>query len=505
MNKQYKHLSEEFFEKDFKSWAKENHYLIAAETSAGKSTLMLDKFTEWAKKSGENVLFLCNRKAMLNQFAHKYAEKHENLTVMLYQTLEDKAKTFGAQNFVDSFSYVICDEVHYWLSDHFNFTTFLSFNAVNNCKNTAIFLTGTPDYFMKLSDKFKKPLKVLRKVNHYNNNVKRVFISKNKKFVEDMQLMRLQRDEHVIQFNKYVSNLLRESDEFSKYTSAVLMSERNDLYFLTNKKVEKEILNSTEQGKDIANVSVKWLGCTSAYENGVNFNIEGSVLVVFPSYINWTSLEQSRSRVRNFKNTSVDIVIYVPRTPTLEKEKDNLIKIIADLKDVRKAFKELDDIDLDEILALPAYKDGEFGIENYQDYIDYNEMTLLAYETQLEEIETLLNVKDRSKYYYKKISELYPNAEIKFANKNHTIDYDSIMKEFINEDGSDTWLDKEQQNKLGAIFAELKVDEKHATNKVGVNKIGKELKENHSLYSIESKNKRDGAKVKTKWLLRKIA
>lgn len=102
----------------------------------------------------------------------------------------------------------MCDECHYHISDSsFNVNTYLSYEAVNNCNGTAIYITGTPDYFMKMANKLHKPLKILREVNHSNNNVKTISVIRSKQVIQDMQLKALNEGSKVVSFSNWINML----------------------------------------------------------------------------------------------------------------------------------------------------------------------------------------------------------------------------------------------------------------------------------------------------------
>lgn len=495
--KDHKYLSEEFGEERFEDWNCDSHYAIFAETGSGKTSLMLNDFTSWTEKQVpmKSVLYCFNRKSMREQFAKRYTEKHKNLTICSYQGIEKHARGIGVQSFINSFDYIICDEAHYFLSDSFNEKTFLSFEAIANCKGTAIFITGTPYYFMEMANKLHKPLMTLREVDHSNNNVKTITVMKSKQVIQDMQLKALNKGSKVISFSNWINTLQRMEQAANGFRTALLMAEENKkAKYLMDWKVKNDIENSTdENGKDIANVFVDYLGCTSAYENGVNFNIEGSITVAFPTFINWTSLEQSRSRVRYFKNTSIDMLVRVPHGITLNNLEDKYKKEIKEIKEKQK--------------EKPIKENMPFGYDIYNKYNDF----VLAYkEIQLREVQKMKSVDDLIEYYVEKLQELYPNAEINVNNSNELIDIDSVIEEFIEDDEEINLINIEEKERFINAMNEVIKDKEHTGRKLKLNKISKKLIELNSAYRlikspkpVKIKNAEGKATTTTKWTLKK--
>lgn len=464
-------LSNEFEEKRFESWTSDNHYAIFAETGAGKSTLLLDKFTSWTEKQipMKKILYLYNRKSMYEQFAKKYEQEHVNLTTSTYQDIEARAKGIGVKDYIDSFDYILCDECHYFVSDAaFNENTFLSYEAINNCNGTAIYITGTPHYFMKMVNKLHKPLKILREVNHSNNNVKTISVIRSKQVIQDMQLKALNEGSKVVSFSNWISILQRMKEAAKEFKTAILMAEENDKAYLMDLKVKNTIENSTdENGNDISNVFVDYLGCTSAYENGINFNIEGSVTVAFPTYINWTSLEQSRSRVRYFKNTIINMLVRIPHGITLNNLEAKYKKEIKEIKEIQT--------------KKPKKEDMPFG---YEIYNKYNDFALAYKDIQLHEVQKMKTVDNLIEYFKEKLHEFYPNAEIEVIDSNDLIDIDSVIEEFIGDNEEINLIDIEDKERFINAINEVYKDKEHTGRKLKLNKISKIMKELNSTYSL---------------------
>lgn len=493
------YLSDEFEEKDFQSWTNDKHILIVANAGAGKTTLMLDKFTSWAEKQEpmKRVLYLHNRNVMKAQFADRKAEEHKNLEICSYQGIEERTKDIkiDVQNYIDSFDYILSDECHYFVSDAaFNKKTFLSYEAVNNCKGTAIYFTATPKFFLRMTDKLNKPLKIIDKTDLSKKNIQKIYLAKNLDIFNKFEAKLLEKQK-IIHFENDNDKLKLKESKYSKegYKAAMVLSEYSEDKNYMNDEVAEQIKHSTdEKGNDIANVFTDWLGCTSAYENGVNFNIEGSVTVSFAKYINWTSLEQSLSRVRNFKDNNVNMLICLPHK--------NFFRNID--------FVEPEVIDYLEYCNEKTDKNAVFGRD---EYYKYNDFVIAYHKIGLDEVQEILNADDKIKYYKEKLHELYPNAEIVVIDSNDLIDIDSTIEKFMEGNEEINLIYPEEKEKFVNTINELLKDKEHTGRKLKLNKISKKMKELNSSYcltkypkAVKIKNNEGKETTTTKWILKKV-
>lgn len=331
----------------------------------------------------------------------------------------------------------------------------------------------------------------LRNLKKENNNIRKIYIAKSRQFIDKLTELKLKQGKKVIEYSRYPLNLLVKSETYKTYNSAFLVSKTNAMYTLVNKNIESEIIKDRdENGYPIANVSCNWLGCTTAYENGCNFNIEGEVTIIFSNHFTETSIEQCRARVRDFKDTVVDIVIYVPKKEGLRIEKDSYNELIKEIKDYRAEILEEYGVELDDMLKLHSKFKIGFEEDNFLDDCEYNQIHLEVLEVQLRQVEKILQQKNKSAYYFHRLKELYPNTEVIIGNRTHLVDYDKLVKEFIGEK-EECYLDKYQQLCFKNMFVEIKVNLKHSATEIGFNKIKKILEENNCKYGIELVSKYD--------------
>lgn len=115
---------------DFKNWRKEKTVVIKAPTGTGKSRTITTEIIPYAVKKGLNVLIIVNRSPLNISYKKEIAKivgmencytdeglqhicEFGNIFIVHYQGLE----SFISNHKHIDFSYVICDECHYFLQD----------------------------------------------------------------------------------------------------------------------------------------------------------------------------------------------------------------------------------------------------------------------------------------------------------------------------------------------------------------------------------------------------
>ncbi len=121
--------------------------MVSCGTGTGKTTFVI----KLAKYTGERILFLSNRVANLEQFKLTIKKEGiENVKTMSYQAMQ--ANEGKDMQFLQSFSYIVCDEIHYALSDsRFNSETNVSLFKLLALKSPVkIMLSATTERVMPL-------------------------------------------------------------------------------------------------------------------------------------------------------------------------------------------------------------------------------------------------------------------------------------------------------------------------------------------------------------------
>lgn len=148
----------EIIGEEYKQWTPARRVFISAPTGSGKTTFILDVLYPYAIGQGKRILYLINRKVLREQIEKQVQEiaymklKNSNamsyITIMTYQTLEELAKRNPGAEVLHGYSYIICDEAHYFLKDSlFNTSTDVSYNFVDWYRGKAVlvFISATID------------------------------------------------------------------------------------------------------------------------------------------------------------------------------------------------------------------------------------------------------------------------------------------------------------------------------------------------------------------------
>lgn len=163
---------------EYKTWEDGKTYYISADCGAGKTYFVFNVLLPYAKESGDNILYLCNRLSLKNEIQYLSLSKKQRkivdiglgeteefiqffgnneaspFDVITYQKLEtimlQRFTEYGTKLYdkiVSQYKYIIADEFHYILEDsRFNDNTYLSLMFLqkerNNQKNVLISATG---------------------------------------------------------------------------------------------------------------------------------------------------------------------------------------------------------------------------------------------------------------------------------------------------------------------------------------------------------------------------
>ena len=405
------YLSDIINNKSFESLTNKSDHLLIANAGSGKTVLLLDNFTSWAKDQNKTILYLYNRKSMKNQFALSYAKKHSNLTINSYQYLENKysSKLYDIcklnTDYLEKFDYILCDECHYFVCDSlFNKNIHISFEVINRSKAIKLYFTATPSPFIFISNLLSRQLKTIDLSSFTDKNINSIYICKNKQF--NSLERKFLKNNTIIHFeNNKIKNKELVKDLNNKGYAAYAISREN----IDN--ISDSILNNNRKISDTKD----FIATTSVCENGVNFNIEGNALVSFPKFQNWTSLEQSAARVRTLSNNEVSMLYCLPHfnkiTTMLEYNNYDLRRLKLRKEEIIESSDFLhSNISLDFEIAMIEYINEELF-----EIIDYYRK----------------NGKDHLSFFIKKLQNIYPDAKITILDKYDAIDavmyFDGLM------------------------------------------------------------------------------
>lgn len=154
---------------EYMRWSNSDLILINAPTGTGKTTFVLHELLPYAISRGRKILYLVNRKILMNQIHAelenelKYElykeygnQKNVNnyIDVVTYQSIEDKLKKSTEEdleilrNNYSEYSYVVYDECHYFDVDStYNTSTKLSYDFLTECFcfEKQIYISATMD------------------------------------------------------------------------------------------------------------------------------------------------------------------------------------------------------------------------------------------------------------------------------------------------------------------------------------------------------------------------
>lgn len=150
---------------EYRKWKQGDTVFISAPTGTGKTYFVFNALLSYARETKQKILYLVNRtilKEQLEKEISKLPIQDQIITIELYQTIENCLCSLYRDNngcyqpkdknqaklqaFAREYSYVVCDECHYFLADsNYNTNTWLSYQWVQEClgRRTRIFLSAT--------------------------------------------------------------------------------------------------------------------------------------------------------------------------------------------------------------------------------------------------------------------------------------------------------------------------------------------------------------------------
>ncbi|MGF7009836.1 hypothetical protein M2146_000347 [Lachnospiraceae bacterium PF1-22] len=151
---------------EYEQWINRDLIFIETSTGSGKTHFVITKLLPYAIQHGRKILYLVNRRILKEQLEHDIVstirrlipqycmakpDDLDNIEVLTYQYIENKLRSAEAETFIAKlrdFSYVICDECHYFYADsNFNTNTELSFDCIQKIFSAKIrvFMSATMD------------------------------------------------------------------------------------------------------------------------------------------------------------------------------------------------------------------------------------------------------------------------------------------------------------------------------------------------------------------------
>lgn len=454
-----KYLSDYITKENLNEWieAKEDILLIA-NAGAGKTYLLLEQLVAEARLKGVKVLYCYNRKTMRTQFAQSYAEQHDNLDVVSYQSLEKQQLFTKDERYLTQYDIILCDECHYFVSDSFTNTTYISFEKIQRNNAMKIYVTATPNNFQSIAHLTYKPFRTLDFRSLTRQNVDSIELVQETSLFDAAEKHYL-KNNTVVHFenNKDHNRTLALEFQIEGYKTAYI-----------DKDTDNEVTQAIESTNDKQNVFVDFLATTSTNENGVNFNIANDSVITFRKIVDFTSLVQSAARLRKYadnQNKTIKMLVNMPHKNLLLKAIEHNTVALESLY-----LKRSEALKFDFITTKIEYdfKIAKLESENKT----FNEMNSYS---------------DLKEYYRLQLTALYPVATIKVLDKYDLLDIEEVLNDLLcNEDKIilDTDMQKLVKEEIGC----------------GMNVINNKMA---GKFKITSKRSTKGQK-KMIWILKRV-
>lgn len=279
----------------YKNWINEK-VILDCGTGHGKTSFILKQLAPYAFQSNKKILYLCNRKKLLNQIqASVESTAFIEIDVMLYQVLQDKIVQGEEIPFYD---YIVADEIHYLISDAlFNDFTDISYKyLINQANNVVIFMSATAkSLFNMLQNKGYVDKRNYYHIDKNYDYVENVYFYKSKQLTSIIDdILENKPQEKIIVFCNSVDRL---------YSMYKLYSEHS--YFLCSQNVKNKKVLDICTNDCIKYIDDKYitfdkriLFTTKVLDNGVDIKDE-SVKHIFTEIFDLDSAIQSLGRKRS--------------------------------------------------------------------------------------------------------------------------------------------------------------------------------------------------------------
>ncbi|WP_343224579.1 DEAD/DEAH box helicase family protein [Paenibacillus sp. ACRSA] len=237
---------------------------IEAGTGVGKSYFIKNTLYEKAKREGTKILFLVNRTRLKDQFVEEIQKdgKDDVIDIFLYQKVESRLGREKAATFKDDYTYIVCDEFHYFLTDStYNSNTDTSFKLIMSHSNkTRIFMSATADITIDFF-KFKQIKFRSYSVPHDYSHIKELIFYRHEKVLEKY-LSKIRKGQQVIAFFTKASKAYELHKRFED--SMFVCAEGNSDYKKYVNKDQVKLMLDSESFEE------QYLFTTSTLDNGIN-------------------------------------------------------------------------------------------------------------------------------------------------------------------------------------------------------------------------------------------
>lgn len=308
MEQEQKEYLSDILGKEVERWGNNHHIFIEAPTGIGKTTFIIEILRKRAEIIKKPILYLCNRKALYNQFRGQICRELLDINVddteecfeldwfviKTYQTLQKEyiyteKKEYNYFN-LQAYSYIVCDEFHYILADaSFNGETVYFMEYLKGISNKltspcVIYLSATMeevdqiclDYIGKNECDLKERSVGKNAVCFEGNNIKKYRVLQKgsnyslsfiKKLTDIISIIEDTSEDE--KFLIFISNI----DKYLKEVEPILKEKKMDYQFIQ----AKDVQNNTEFYKDMIEkekFSSRILITTKILDVGINLKDE---------------------------------------------------------------------------------------------------------------------------------------------------------------------------------------------------------------------------------------
>jgi hypothetical protein len=460
------YLSERFKQQDFELMEPCYNYAFWKEPDSGKTSMIASQLIPLAEQQNKSILFLYPRASIGEQVKVKEAFKSNVIDYCTYQALEEKLDDGLIMNHYD---FIVCDEAHYFVEDaDFNDNTELSFDFINNEKNSVvILLSGTPEPLQHVE--FKKLIVEMTEVDYSNHNVEIVFLTRSTKAIEKEIKRNLDDNQQTLVFSSSATSAYEMSQKFLEHNPFFICSKGNKTFKdKNNEDIREQIIELEKSERPVGFM-------TAAMNTGINFNedIKNVVIIGTPSSVD---IRQSVARVRKGEDKrKVRLYIQVPfgqaiRTKVESMKRDFEFTDIGIYEWQKKYGKR----------KVPSFVWHETD-KNNKDlaHIKINKLKLAKLKSDISDFATMSG--DTVGTYKRIIEKFYPNTSI------HMLKEHSELVEEILEKIEGKLLVRDQQDGVKEIFKESGVTNSKGT--VGPKVVRDYLyQKNNYVLEVGSKN-----------------
>lgn len=495
-----KYLAEEFKEKQFKEWDKQYNWGIFSECGSGKTSLILGSYLPFAAQEGLTVLYLYNRKSLGNQLKNKYEHRYKNLKFISYQELNMLIKNETINAYLPlEYDVLILDESHYFVMDSaFSFETIYCWKYINECDSIKIFLTATPEPLKAIQHLMTRPLKTIREVDLKNNNIDKILLTTDGDVIKNQEKQFLKNDFNVVEWQNDVGEVKKSRKIFKElgYRSVSIISEYHKQAGITDIDIKQQLEHEyrNNEGNLLPNMNFDFLSCTKAIDNGISMYSNKNTLSVYCcGDIDFTTLEQSRSRCRELNGSNVTILIKIPTRKHVLAKINYFEDELSWLKDHKKWYKKHGKNKQPSYVYFEVNESNDSKLCLNHMKLAYIELFLNDYKYIYQNFDSVING------YIDVLRDKYPHKEIIVLDRSKAIDIDEILERYINSNDS-VLLTEEQMKNLRLEIRDFKLDKKHP-NRIPSLKTIRDLIKNSKKYLISIKRTLENGRRITRWYI----